>query len=414
MTRVHFLRPSAPVLPALLLLLAGALGWSPGLSAQITGRVLDQGGNPIEGAAVEAWGDDRRLATRLTDATGTFTIPAVVAVRTTALYAARIGFRARRVDVEPGAGPVEIRLDSEAIALPSVEVVTPREFCPRPDEREAREIWQAVRQRYAHGLDTMGVATYLATNRGLVDRDELGIAMPVGAAEEQRGSSFLLRVSWDRRIDREGYAYPVRRPTAGGALDSWVYAPLEADLAPHFIGELFGRLHTLSVFSEDETGWRLAFCPRDRDRASIQGTLHVTPDTTLVAAEWLFRTPEPGENAGGRAVFIPGGRRGSNPYLLPSEGMSWRMSPEGGFQQVQERYEGWIVAPGDSVPFLPSRKATNPVMQVVPRMVPADAGPGAPATREPADAPSPEDPARPAAAEDPPAVTSARGSQPRS
>lgn len=372
MTRITHAHPSAPALLSLLVLLTGLLGWSPELSAQITGRVLDQGGNPIEGASVEAWGEDRRLATRLTDATGAFTIPAVVAVRTTALYANRIGFRALRVDVEPGAGPVEIRLDSEAIALPAVDVVTPREFCPRRDERTARELWEAVRRRYAQGLDSMGVATYLATSRDVVDRDELGISTPLGAAEEQRGSSFLLRVSWDRRIDREGYAYPVRRPTADGALDSWVYAPLEADLAPHFIGELFGELHTLSVFSEDETGWRVAFCPRDDDRTSIQGTLHVTPDTTLVAAEWLFRTPEPEENAGGRAVFIPGGRRGSNPYLLPSEGVSWRMGPDGGFQQVQERYEGWIVAPGDSVPFLPSRKSTNPVMGPRPQVIPVD------------------------------------------
>lgn len=390
----------APILLALLFFGAGLPGWSPELSAQISGRVLDQGGNPIEGASVEAWGDARRLTTRVTDATGAFTIPEVVAVRTTALYAARIGFRARRIDVQPGAGPVEIRLDSEAIALPAVGVVTPREFCPRQEERAARELWRAVRQRYAQGLDSMGVATYLSTNREVVDRDELGISTALGPAEEQRGSSFLLRVSWDRRIDREGYAYPVRRPTAGGAQDSWVYAPLEADLAPHFIGDLFGELHTLSVFSEDETGWRVAFCPRDDDRASIQGTLHVTPDTTLVAAEWLFRTPEPGENAGGRAVFIPGGRKGSNPYLLPSEGVSWRAAPEGGFLQVQERYEGWIVAPGDSVPFLPSRKSTNPVMRPMLRVLPADSATGAPTLRPPA-------------APDSGAVSSATGSPPR-
>ncbi len=411
MTRFFPLPPAAPALLSLLLLVAGLLGWSRELSAQLTGRVLDQGGNPIEGAAVEAWGEDRRLATRLTDASGAFTIPAVVAVRTTALYASRIGFRALRVDVEAGAGPVEIRLDAQAITLPSVDVVAPREFCPRRDERSARELWQALRQRYAQGLDSMGVATYLATNREVVDRDELGIPTTLGPAEEQRGSSFLLRVSWDRRIDREGYAYPVRRPTAGGAQDSWVYAPLEADLAPHFIGDLFGRLHTLSVFSEDETGWRLAFCPRNDSRASIQGTLHVTPDTSLVSAEWLFRTPEPGESAGGRAVFIPGGRRGSNPYLLPSEGMSWRMSPEGGFLQVQERYEGWIVAPGDSVPFLPSRKVANPVMQVVPRLVPTEPAPGTPAAPEPGATPA----LLPApAAVDSPAVSSATGSPPRS
>jgi len=365
-------RPPPPSRLALLGLLVGVLGGAGEIQGQLSGFVLDQAGNPIEGVAVEAWGETLRLATRVTDATGAFSLPQVVAVRTTALYAHRIGFRAVRREIEPGAGPVEIRLDSEAVSLPSVEVVTSREFCPRSDERAARALWEAARTRYAHGLDSMGVATYLAAQREVVQPTALGSPPPLGEAEEQRGSSFLLRVSWDRRIDREGYAYPVRRPTAEGALDSWVYAPLQADLAPHFVNELFGKLHTLSVFSEDETGWRLAFCPRDRGRPSIHGTLHVAPDSSLVAAEWLFQTKEPEESAGGRALFIPGGNQGTSPYLLPSEGVFWRKAPEGGFLQVHERYEGWIVAPGDSVPFLPSRQITTPAQQL--RVLPADPG----------------------------------------
>jgi hypothetical protein len=350
----------------------GVMGGAGEAHAQLTGVILDQGGNPIEGVAVEAWGETVRLATRVTDATGAFSIPQAVAARTTALYAHRIGFRAVRREVEAGAGPLEIRLDAEAVSLPSVEVVTSRAFCPRSDERTARALWEAARTRYAHGLDSMGVATYLAAQREVVQPSALGSPPAPGEAEEQRGSSFLLRVSWNRRIDREGYAYPVRRPTAGGALDSWVYAPLQADLAPHFVNELFGKLHTLSVFSEDETGWRLAFCPRDGGRPSIHGTLHLAPDSSLVSAEWMFQTKEPEESAGGRAVFIPGGRQGTNPYLLPSEGVFWRKAPEGGFLQVHERYEGWIVAPGDSVPFLPSRQVTSPAQQL--RVMPADSG----------------------------------------
>lgn len=352
----------------------GVAGGAEEAHGQLTGVILDQAGNPIEGVAVEAWGETLRLATRVTDATGAFSIPQVVAARTTALYAHRIGFRAVRRDVDggAGAGPVEIRLDAEAVSLPTVEVVTSRAFCPRSDERTARALWEAARTRYAHGLDSMGVATYLAAQREVVQPSALGSPPAPGEAEEQRGSSFLLRVSWDRRIDREGYAYPVRRPTAAGALDSWVYAPLQADLAPHFVNELFGKLHTLSVFSEDETGWRLAFCPRNRDRPSIHGTLHVAPDSSLVSAEWMFQTKEPEESAGGRAVFVPGGRQGTSPYLLPSEGVFWRKAPEGGFLQVHERYEGWIVAPGDSVPFLPSRQVTSPAQQL--RVVPAAPG----------------------------------------
>lgn len=348
-------RISSPLLAAWIAACAGILAPSEGVS-QLTGTVSDMSGTPLEGVTVEAWGEAQRLATRITDGSGAFRFPPGIAARTTALYAHRLGYRGVRLELEPGApDPVEIRLDPEAIPLPAVDVVATREFCPREDEPAARALWNAARARYLQGLDSMGVATYLAASREVVSRDRLMGTAPQGAALDQRGSSFLLRVSWRRRIEREGYAYPVRRPTSEGALDSWVYAPLEADLAPHFADPLFGRLHTLSVFAGDGSGWRIAFCPRDPRRPSIQGTLHLAQDTSLVSADWLFRTPEPSEEAGGQAFFAPVGPRVAR-FLLPSEGISWRKSPDGGFARSHERFEGWIVAPGDSVPFLPSRR----------------------------------------------------------
>jgi hypothetical protein len=336
-------------------------------AAQLSGTVVDISGIPLEGVTVEAWGEAQRLATRITDPTGAFRFPPGIATRTTALYAHRLGYRGVRLELDPGTlEPVEIRLDAEAIPLPAVDVVAVREFCPREDESAARALWNAARARYLQGLDSMGVATYLASSREVVSRDRLTGSAPQGAALDQRGSSFLLRVSWARRIEREGYAYPVRRPTAEGALDSWVYAPLEADLAPHFADPLFGRLHTLSIFSEDGSGWRIAFCPRDPRRPSIQGTLHLAADTSLVSADWLFRTPEPSEEAGGQAFFAPVGSRVAR-FLLPSEGLSWRKAPDGGFARSHERFEGWIVAPGDSVPFLPSRREPVSRTELPPR-----------------------------------------------
>ena len=97
--------------------------------------------------------------------------------------------------------------------------MTPREFCPPRDERTGPgALAGPFGSATPRGWIPWGVATYLATNREVVGRDEGGLGIPttLGPAEEQRGSSFLPRVSWDRRIDREGYAYPVRRPTAGG------------------------------------------------------------------------------------------------------------------------------------------------------------------------------------------------------
>lgn len=335
-------------------LAATALGAVPARS-QLSGVVRDLEGAPLQGVTVEAWSPERRLAVRVTDAGGFFRFPPETASATTALYAHRLGYRGTRLEVVAGA-EVEIRLQPQAIPLPSLNVVADRELCPRNDEPAARVLWDAARRRYAGGLDTMGVATYLASSRAVVSPEALAWTPPQGEALEQRGSSFLLRVSWRRRIEREGYAYPVRRPTAEGSLDSWVYAPLEADLAPHFADPLFGRLHTLFVAAEDPDGWELGFCPRDPRRPSIQGSLLLSGDTALVSARWSFRTPEPREGAGGQAVFPRLGRT-SGGYLLPSEGVFWRRTVlDDGVQRTHERYEGWIVAPGDSVPFLPSRK----------------------------------------------------------
>lgn len=347
--------PVAAVLVLVLVLTSGSMAPA---AAQVSGTVTDDRGAPVEGATVEAWGESLRLASRITDGSGAFHFPPGIASRTTALYAHRLGYRAERVELEgTGAEGLVIRLTAEAIPLPAVDVVAPRELCPRDDDPSARSLWNAARARYADGLDSMGVATYLSATRDVVPRERLADSPARGAALDQRGSSFLLRVSWKRRIEREGYAYPVRRPTAEGAMDSWVYAPLEADLSPHFADPLFGRLHTLSILAEDDGGWRIAFCPRDPRRPSIQGTLHLSQDTTLVSADWAFRTAEPSEEAGGQAVFTgPASTPGR--YLLPLEGLTWRKSANGGFVRQHERFEGWIVAPGDSVPFLPSRRDT--------------------------------------------------------
>lgn len=387
-----------PRLGAALLLVGLAAASGPtGAAAQLAGSVTDATGAPLEGVTVEAWGEALRLAIRVTDIGGNFFFPEAVASRTTAVYAHRIGYRGVRRSVAPGAAsPIVIRLDPEAIPLPAVGVVAPRELCPRAEDPGARALWESARTRYLGGLDSMGVATYLAAARDALPRDRLPGPPPEGAALDQRGSSFLLRVSWKRRIEREGYAYPVRRPTRGGAQDSWVYAPLEADLAPHFADPLFGRVHTFSFLDgsgegppagrEAPEGWRIVFCPREPERPSIQGTLQLAADTALSAVRWSFRTPEPQEEAGGQALFPPVTPDGSR-YLLPSEGITWRRSEGEEFQRSYERFEGWIVAPGDSVPFLPSRRPVS--------------GKG----RPDADSPAGQGPGR--------EVSGARGSRPR-
>ncbi len=336
-----------------------------GLTAQvhaqtrIAGQVLDEDGEPVAGAAVEAWTADRKIGGQLADEDGRFLFPAEMSGRIRALYAGQLGYHPEVVRIEDGVDSYEIRLTREPIPLPELVVDAQRDRCAGGEDRGARRLWERAAARYSQGLDTLGVATYLASAESILPEGEVGTVQAAGEAVGQRGSSSLLRFSWRRRIEREGYAYRIRRSTAEQSYTSWVYPPLEADFATHFAGELFGERHRFRFDANrdpgEEQGVTVVFCAKDDDRPSVEGTLRIDPDTTIAVAQWLFRTPEPVEHAGGRAVFGPLADSPEASYLLPIEGVFWRRSPPDDYWQRYQKFERWTVAQGDSVPFLPKR-----------------------------------------------------------
>lgn len=337
-----------------LLLLAQALSPEPAIS-QITGVVTDTSGLPLEGVVVEAWAPEARLASRVTGPEGRFAFADTVARRTVRLRAGRLGYRLLDRPVEDGRGEYRLEMEEEPIPIRGVTVRSERRGCRIEEEGGARELWNRLRRHYAGPLDTVGIATYLAQADSLVPRGDVGPLELPARMHSQRGSSSQLRFSWSRQVRQSGYAFPVRRTDEGRSFDSWAYAPLEADFAPHFVDRLFGELHRFRVRASGDFGWILEFCPRERDRPRIRGTMRIGPDTSLVSVEWLFETPEPDENAGGRAHFPPVVGPPERTYPLPSESLFWRELPGGRFHEVHQRFEEWTVAPGDTVPFLPPR-----------------------------------------------------------
>ncbi len=325
------------------------------LTGQVTGVVTDTTGTPLDGVVVEAWSDSVRIASRLTGADGRFGFPEEITTRIEALRAGRLGYRIATREVD-GPGHFEFRLAAEPISIEGLVVQSERRDCEVEDDLRARTIWDRARQRYVGPMDTVGIATYLASSEELVARDEIGPLELPDEMLEQRGSSSQLRFSWARIVRRNGYAFPVRRTDEGRSFDSWSYPPLEADFAPHFVSPLFGDLHRFEIRDRGDFGWMLEFCPRRGDRPSIHGTMQIGPDTSLVSVEWLFGTPEPDENAGGRAFFPPASGPPSGNWPLPTESIFWRQLPTGDFQEIHRRFEGWRIAQGDTVPFLPPRR----------------------------------------------------------
>ena len=331
--------------------------WVGGASAQITGVVTSSGGIPLEGVAIELWTANRRLAARLTDANGRFFFPESIAFEAVTLQVGGLGFVTQEIVVAEGVDEYAFQLDEDPLMLEGLLVTTEGATCEMGrDDAVARRLWHLARLRY-HGLmDTLGVATYLAEADTVVPLSKLGPLDLPALALSQRGSSSLLRFSWSRRIERDGYAFKIRRTDGARPYDSWVYAPLDADFAPHFVDDLFGELHRMVLEHEGPEGWTLRYCPKRDNKPTIKGTIALARDTTFKSVEWLFTTPDPVEHAGGRAVFAPPLSDRVQIYLLPSEAIVWREIPGGEYLQRYQRFEDWLVAPGDSVPALPLRR----------------------------------------------------------
>jgi hypothetical protein len=344
------------LLTLLLSLLSITTGLGTPLAPLVQGRVLDGVGVPIASARVELREGGRLITADRSDGEGQFQLQTDEAWSSGWLIRVeRLGYAPEEIGVPEDLGPLDVNLTAAPLPLPGFEIFRDREICTREPQAAAREIWSLAAERHAAGLDTVGVASYLR-----VQTDTLANVTDVGvgtgeAVPGQRASAPLLRLTWDRRVDREGYAFPVRRTDRAGSYDSWGYPPLEADFAPHFGSETFGERHDFLIEAEGSDGWVVHFCAREQENPYLDGVLEIGPDTLIRRAEWSFHTPEPLEQAGGWVRFPPPETPTASTPLLPSESVTWTALPDGRVVRRAQWYEGWSIVAGDSVPFLPQR-----------------------------------------------------------
>ncbi|TVP47569.1 MAG: carboxypeptidase regulatory-like domain-containing protein [Gemmatimonadales bacterium] len=336
----------------------------------IVGIVQAPGGAPIVGVRVELLAGGRLVASTVTTESGGFRIPpprtparGPGGLESPGIRAERLGYATveRPLSDEETAGAlIRLVMEPAPLPLPELRVEVASERCPDRSHPEGAALWEAMARLHPNGLDTLGAASYTLVRTdtlpaGRIIRGNADGPLTAG----QRGFSGRLRTAWERRVERDGYAFPVRRTDLSGSFDAWSYAPLEADFASHFGTPLFARQQRFRAPSPGPAGgWIVPFCAADSRRAGVEGYLELSADTLLLRVDWRFRTPDPDEGAGGWTRFPETAPGTPAPLLLPLEAVVWRTIRSGEVQRRSQWFEAWTVTPGDSVPFLPERAET--------------------------------------------------------
>jgi hypothetical protein len=135
-----------------------------------------------------------------------------------------------------------------------------------------------------------------------------------------------------RRVLGNGYAVPfrgLRQPR----FDLYEYPWLDSFFAGHFLDSVFATLHTFGF--ESHHPLVLRFCPQDRARPSIQGTLEFDADSALARVTWVFLTDDPVEHAGGEVLFSRPDTNDPSRTIYPVIGLFWR-------KLVFDYYQEWM------------------------------------------------------------------------
>lgn len=309
--------------------------------AQVRGRVVDASDRPVPDALVEIWASSRPVAAADTDERGTFHLPAGPAEEGWMLTVRRPGMRTETVRLAPGDSLLVVRMQARPVALAPVTVQgMSRPRCPNREDPRARALWERMRARYWRpGDDTVHVFAFLEQRSGTGERADA--ADPAAGRTSAGWTTGALVLAHPEFMALSGYA----TSAAGGVGDRtafWSYRALDGGTMQDFTGDHFGAAHTFSIVPHGDGAAAVAFCPRGRmgRTGRIEGTLVLAADTTLLRAEWSFRTPRPEEDAGGAATYDPPDPALGN-ALLSSESVFWRRTTPPRYYFEAKAFTGW-------------------------------------------------------------------------
>lgn len=230
--------------------------------------------------------------------------------------------------------PPEAAAQHDATPIPALLVEISQTRCPADGVPAAIEVLRAAAAH--HDLDAamssrLEVEARSERRRVTIEKVAQGMES-IETATMRRGSVPMGRELWLGRFEKGIFAVPMQISSLDGRHEAWEYPPFHADLAYYFLTEEFWEAHELTFL--DHSRRVIGYCAKDRDETYIDGRIVLHEDGRIATIDWLFSTPGPREEAGGRAVF-------GSPLPLPRRGVFWRRLPSGDYSEWVDEYLGW-------------------------------------------------------------------------
>lgn len=299
----------------------------------VSGVVQSPDGQPIPAALVAVWGSVKEEIRGTTSPTGRFTIAlpegaqgVILSVRAIGYYPGNQRLRSDRT------GDLVVTLQPYAAPLPEIVARSVRPVCPNREEASARALWEALRSRYRLTPIDSGWEAETRQSSELVTPEQVGVLDESRLMPGLQGVVGMVRLASESFMRDSGYSASLTKPqtmlTALAANDNryanWWYPSLDRWDLEHWLRDSFGQRHVLSVRSARDGTYEISFCGRKGDASTVEGIFEVGVDTTLIRVDWLFRTKEPDEKAGGQVTFLPV-TPGQVWHLVPVASVVWRL-----------------------------------------------------------------------------------------
>lgn len=335
------LRRSEALRKCFLLLLCVLLPLVPA-SGQITGRAIDESGNPITHALVELGGVSGVLEQTRSGVRGWFDL--TPNREATWVRVSQFGFESRTADLKNISRPLEIVLAPRPFELEEVRVVAPSGSCPSEDDSSARAAWS----RAISPMRDLSSEPYWAAY--LIEwRKSRGLGSEFGPLDEVT-YDFAMIAGTPRstyRIWRKEVLEPLLLARLRTPVDMQV-GPGSAWRLPSLEGPGVPLLFSSAFASESVIGWTpdgegVVLCQEDRQGTRIRLGAVFDDSGRVTDLYWKLWTPPPVEEAGGR-VSLP-----SSGLPLPETSYFWHREPRGRNLQDFRVFSPWFVGESDRV-----------------------------------------------------------------